>query len=89
MFDDILTADFIQASRVLKVSSPLGDDQLLPERMKVDEGVNRLFEITLHVRAKREAVKPEELIGKLVDISWKSARASWARMACAARSMAW
>ncbi|MGV1828570.1 type VI secretion system tip protein TssI/VgrG [Agrobacterium vitis] len=69
MFDDILTADFIQASRVLKVSSPLGDDQLLPERMKVDEGVNRLFEITLHVRAKREAVKPEELIGKLVDIS--------------------
>ncbi|MCF1482894.1 MULTISPECIES: type VI secretion system Vgr family protein [Rhizobium/Agrobacterium group] len=69
MFDDILTADFIQASRVLKVSSPLGEDQLLPERMKVDEGVNRLFEITLHVRAKREAVKPEELIGKLVDIS--------------------
>ncbi|MCF1466684.1 type VI secretion system tip protein VgrG [Agrobacterium vitis] len=69
MVDEILTADFIQASRVLKVSSPLGEDQLLPERMKVDEGVNRLFEITLHVRAKREAVKPEELIGKLVDIS--------------------
>ncbi|BCH68006.1 type VI secretion system tip protein VgrG [Agrobacterium vitis] len=68
--DDVLSpADFIQASRVLKLSSPLGEDQLLPERMTVDEGVNRLFEITVSVRAKREAVKPEELIGKLVDIS--------------------
>ncbi|WP_234889892.1 type VI secretion system tip protein TssI/VgrG (plasmid) [Agrobacterium vitis] len=68
--DDVLSpADFIQASRVLKLSSPLGEDQLLPERMMVDEGVNRLFEITLSVRAKREAVKPEELIGKLVDVS--------------------
>ncbi|WEO71197.1 hypothetical protein G6L01_014650 [Agrobacterium vitis] len=62
--DDVLSStDFIQASRVLKVSSPLGEDQLLPESMMVDEGVNHLFEITLSVRAKREAVKPEELIG--------------------------
>ncbi|ACM36988.1 MULTISPECIES: type VI secretion system Vgr family protein [Rhizobium/Agrobacterium group] len=68
--DDVLSpTDFIQASRVLRLSSPLGDDQLLPERMTVEEGVNRLFEITLSVRAKREAVKPEELIGKLVDVS--------------------
>ncbi|KAA3517403.1 type VI secretion system tip protein VgrG [Agrobacterium vitis] len=68
--DDVLSStDFIQASRVLKVSSPLGEDQLLPESMMVDEGVNRLFEITVSVRAKREAVKPEELIGKLVDVS--------------------
>jgi len=68
--DDILSpTDFIQASRVLRLSSPLGEDQLLPERMTVEEGVNRLFEITLSVRAKREAVKPEELIGKLVDVS--------------------
>ncbi|MUZ74917.1 type VI secretion system tip protein VgrG [Agrobacterium vitis] len=68
--DDVLSsADFIQASRVLKLSSPLGEDQLLPESMTVDEGVNRLFEITVSVRAKRESVKPEELIGKLVDVS--------------------
>ncbi|THF47588.1 type VI secretion system Vgr family protein [Allorhizobium terrae] len=67
--DDILEIDFVQASRVLKLSSPLGDDKLLPERMVIEEGVNRLFEITLHVRAKREEVKPEELIGHLVDVS--------------------
>ncbi|MDQ0458079.1 type VI secretion system tip protein TssI/VgrG [Rhizobium paknamense] len=69
MDDIILPTGFIQANRVLKLSSPLGEDQLLPERMTVDEGVNRLFEIKLSVRAKREAVKPDELIGHLVDVS--------------------
>ncbi|UHS59556.1 type VI secretion system tip protein TssI/VgrG [Agrobacterium vaccinii] len=63
------SADFIQASRVLKVRSPLGEDQLLPERMEISEGVSQLFEIQLSVRAKKEAVKPEELIGRLVDVS--------------------
>ncbi|MEI5681089.1 MULTISPECIES: type VI secretion system tip protein TssI/VgrG [unclassified Mesorhizobium] len=69
MNDQPSGADFIQASRVLKVSSPLGEDQLLPERVSIDEGVSSLFEIRLSVRAKREAVKPEELIGRLVDVS--------------------
>ncbi|WP_337270737.1 contractile injection system protein, VgrG/Pvc8 family, partial [Oryzifoliimicrobium ureilyticus] len=68
--DEILSpADFIQASRVLKVKSPLGEDQLLPERVIVDEGVSQLFEIRLFVRAKKEAVKPQELIGRLADVS--------------------
>ncbi|WP_027677270.1 type VI secretion system tip protein TssI/VgrG, partial [Agrobacterium larrymoorei] len=69
MTDQPSSSDFIQASRVLKVKSPLGEDQLLPERMVVNEGVSQLFEIRLSVRAKKEAVKPEELIGRLVDVS--------------------
>ncbi|MEO9338550.1 type VI secretion system tip protein TssI/VgrG [Mesorhizobium sp. SB112] len=69
MNDQPDAADFIQASRILKVVSPLGEDQLLPERVTIDEGVSSLFEIQLTVRAKREAVKPEELIGRLVDVS--------------------
>jgi type VI secretion system secreted protein VgrG len=69
MNDQPGAADFIQASRVLRVSSPLGADQLLPERVSIDEGVSSLFEIRLSVRAKREAVKPEELIGRLIDVS--------------------
>ncbi len=69
MTDQPSSADFIQASRVLKVKSPLGEDQLLPERMVIYEGVSQLFEIQLSVRAKKEAVKPEELIGRLVDVS--------------------
>ncbi|MEO3999638.1 type VI secretion system tip protein TssI/VgrG [Mesorhizobium sp. CAU 1732] len=62
-------ADFIQANRILKVSSPLGDDQLLPERASISEGVSQLFEITISARAKRDDVKPDELIGRLVDLS--------------------
>lgn len=69
MTDQPSSSDFIQASRVLKVKSPLGEDQLLPERMVIEEGVSQLFEINLSVRAKKEAVKPEELIGRLVDVS--------------------
>ncbi|CDZ34649.1 Rhs element Vgr protein [Neorhizobium galegae bv. officinalis] len=68
MDDVLVSSDFIQANRVLKITSPLGEDQLLPERVTVEEGVNRLFEITVVARAKREAVKPEELIGYLVNV---------------------
>ncbi|MFJ1312099.1 type VI secretion system tip protein TssI/VgrG [Agrobacterium sp. P15N1-A] len=69
MNDQPSSSEFIQASRVLKVKSPLGEDQLLPERLTVEEGVSQLFDIRLTVRAKKEAVKPEELIGRLVDVS--------------------
>ncbi|KAB0454759.1 MULTISPECIES: type VI secretion system tip protein TssI/VgrG, partial [Agrobacterium tumefaciens complex] len=69
MTDQPSFSDFVQASRVLRVKSPLGEDQLLPERLTVEEGVSQLFDIRLTVRAKKEAVKPEELIGRLVDIS--------------------
>ncbi len=62
-------ADFIQASRILKVVSPLGEDQLLPERLTIDEGISSLFEIKLSARAKKPIVKPEELIGRLMDVS--------------------
>lgn len=68
MNDLVLSSDFIQANRVLRLTSPLGDDQLLPERLSVEEGVNQLFEMKLAVRAKRELVKPEVLIGHLVTI---------------------
>jgi type VI secretion system secreted protein VgrG len=62
-------ADFIQASRILKIVSPLGEDQLLPERVTIEEGVSSLFEIKISARAKKPIVKPEELIGRLMDVS--------------------
>ncbi|UWU24826.1 type VI secretion system tip protein VgrG (plasmid) [Rhizobium sp. CB3060] len=69
MNDQPSVNDFIQATRNLRVISPLGTDQLLPERVTIEEGVSSLFDIQLSVRAKREVVKPEELIGRLVDVS--------------------
>lgn len=61
------SADFIQASRVLSMSTPLGEDVLLPERAVIEEAVNDLFTITLSVRSKTD-VAPADLIGKLVDV---------------------
>ena len=69
MNDQPSANDFIQATRNLRVVSPLGTDQLLPERVMITEGVSTLFDIRLSVRAKRDVIKPEELIGRLIDIS--------------------
>lgn len=62
-------ADFTQASRILKIVSPLGEDQLLPERASIQEGISQLFEIRISARTKKPSVKPEELIGRLTDVS--------------------
>ncbi|MEB2848210.1 type VI secretion system tip protein VgrG [Rhizobiales bacterium RZME27] len=62
-------ADFIQASRILKINSPLGEDQLLAERVTIQEGISSLFEIHLVARTKKEQIKPEDLIGRLLDVS--------------------
>jgi len=69
MNDMSSAADFVQANRILKIVSPLGEDQLLPERVTIEEGISSLFEIKLSARAKKPSVKPEELIGRLMDVS--------------------
>ena len=61
------STEVVQASRVLRITSPLGKDVLLPERARISEGVNRLFEIEVAVRSK-QTIKPEELIGHLVGV---------------------
>lgn len=63
------SADFIQAARILKIVSPLGEDQLLAERVTIEEGVSQLFEIRLSARTKKNQIKPEELIGRVIDVS--------------------
>ncbi|WFS04191.1 type VI secretion system tip protein TssI/VgrG [Rhizobium tumorigenes] len=69
MDDMSSAADFIQANRILKIVSPLGEDQLLPERAVIHEGISSLFEIRISARSKKELVKPEDLIGRLMDVS--------------------
>ncbi|MGU3494350.1 type VI secretion system Vgr family protein [Xanthobacteraceae bacterium A53D] len=61
--------DFIQASRLLRIETPLGTDALLMESFSGREAVNELFNFTAVVRAKREDITPQDLIGKLVDVS--------------------
>ncbi|NSX54790.1 type VI secretion system tip protein VgrG [Sulfitobacter sp. 1151] len=62
-------ADFIQSDRVLRLNGLLGSDQLLAEQLTLRESMNDLFQITLNVRSKENNIAPDQVVGKLADIS--------------------
>jgi type VI secretion system secreted protein VgrG len=63
------SSDFIQAERILRIETPLGEDQLLAEKLSVREEVSGLFEARVAVRSKIPDLAPEMLLGKTVDVS--------------------
>lgn len=62
-------AELEQADRLLRLSTPLGEDVLLPEKSQIQEKINGLFEIEVVVKSKRLDVKPDEIVGKTADLS--------------------
>jgi type VI secretion system secreted protein VgrG len=66
---EIASAGFIQASRILRIETPLGPDVLLPERVEIVEMISGLFELSIAVRSKRGDLAADEIVGKLVDVS--------------------
>jgi type VI secretion system secreted protein VgrG len=66
---DIMSAGHIQADRIIRVETVLGADVVLPETVEVREKIGGLFEISVSVRSKRTDLKPEELVGTLMDVS--------------------
>ena len=62
-------SDFIQAERILRIETSLGDDQLLATKLVWREAVSDLFEGRVTVRAKRSDLTPQDLLGKTVDVS--------------------
>ncbi|MFC2253947.1 type VI secretion system Vgr family protein [Labrys portucalensis] len=66
---DAASAGYIQAGRILRIETPLGADVLLPEHMEMREAINDLFTLTIAVRSKKTDIKPDEIVGKLVDVS--------------------
>lgn len=62
-------AAFLQADRLLRIDTPLGADLFLMESFTGTEMVNDLFEFTVALRAKRDDVRAEELVGKNVDVT--------------------
>lgn len=69
MDGDASSASYIQAERILRIETPLGADVLLPERVEMREAVNDLFTLHVAVRSKKTDIKPNEIVGKLVDVS--------------------
>ncbi|MHC1550375.1 type VI secretion system Vgr family protein [Phyllobacterium sp. K27] len=66
---EFFDAGLIQADRILRISTVLGLDVLLAEKMDVREEINGLFEIHVDVKSKRTDLKPEELVGTFADVS--------------------
>ncbi|KTS37344.1 hypothetical protein NS228_19215, partial [Methylobacterium indicum] len=60
---------YTQAGRLMAIDTVLGEDVLLLERLEVEEGLNRLFTIQARVRAQREEVRPDEIVGTAADLS--------------------
>lgn len=66
---EFFDAGLIQADRILRISTVLGTDVFLAEKMNVREEINGLFEIHVDVKSKQTEIKPEELVGTLADMS--------------------
>ncbi|MEP7455229.1 type VI secretion system tip protein TssI/VgrG [Phyllobacterium sp. SB3] len=66
---EFFDAGLTQADRLLRISTPFGEDIMLPEKMIVHEQINGLFEIEVVVKSKRTDIKPDEIVGKMVDLS--------------------
>lgn len=66
---EFFDARLIQADRLLRIVTPLGEDVALPEKVTVTEAINGLFEITVDLKSKRTDIAPEEIVGMIVDVS--------------------
>lgn len=63
--------NYTQANRLMTIETPLGKDVLLMERFSGREMVNDLFEFECTVRAKRDDVTPQDIVGKTVNVTLK------------------
>lgn len=61
--------DFTEANRTLQIDTPLGKDAFLTEKFWCRQAVNDMDEAKVSVRAKRDDVKAEDIIGKEVTVS--------------------
>ena len=60
--------NYVQARRLLAISTSLGEDVLLLERFEGQEGISTLFQFQAAVRSKRD-IRPAEIIGSAVDVT--------------------
>ncbi|QBF30206.1 contractile injection system protein, VgrG/Pvc8 family [Thalassococcus sp. S3] len=73
-------SDFLQAERILRIETPLGDDQILAETLGFREAISDLFEGEVSVRSKTPDLAAGDLLGQLVDVSIElggGARRTW------------
>jgi len=62
-------SNFLQADRILRIETPLGDGTLLAQKLSFREAVSELFEGRIAVRSKSPNIAPADLLGKAIDVS--------------------
>ncbi|RDH83863.1 MAG: type VI secretion system tip protein VgrG [endosymbiont of Galathealinum brachiosum] len=62
-------SDLTQDSRLISISSPLPKDELLLTSFEGTEYISDLFEFHIEVLSSNHSLKPDQLIGKTVDIT--------------------
>lgn len=65
-FKDLTVAEFTQANRRLQLQTPLGEDELLLQRMVVEEAICESFVISLDVKSVNDAIDPAKILGQNV-----------------------
>ncbi|MGO4834863.1 contractile injection system protein, VgrG/Pvc8 family, partial [Rhizobiaceae sp. 2RAB30] len=59
----------VQAERWLTLETPLGADALVATEASGVEGVSRLFDFTVSALSSRQAIQPQDILGKSVTLS--------------------
>ena len=67
--DAFSSLGFTEANRSLQIDTPEGKDAFLTERFWCHQVVNGMDEAKVTVRAKRDDVKPQDMVGKEVTVS--------------------
>ena len=66
-----MTAGFAQHNTFLKVSTPLGTDELVLDAMEATEGISEMFKLTLHMRSLSSDLDASKMIGNAVTVTMK------------------
>lgn len=63
------TTPYLQETRRLSISTPLGTDALILTEIDGTEEISRLFAIQLRMISHVEAIKPQDIVGHLATIT--------------------
>ncbi len=62
-------ADVKQADRLFQITTPLGDDVLVPRSFEGSEGISRLYEYRIELSSENGSINPQDIVGKRVTLS--------------------
>jgi type VI secretion system secreted protein VgrG len=62
-------ADLTQTGRLIQITTPLGDDVVVPRSFDGFEGISRLYEYRIELASENSAISAQDIVGKRVTLS--------------------